>query len=127
MVADNVIEVLEYAFNKLGIAFEWTADTIVPYMNEAVSKYAAWKCGVNIFGACIGVVLLVGGIVLTVVVSRYMTNHTLSDRYAWYYLSIPMIISGLVIIIVCVCMYVKIYNFPELAFAEWVSGLMRTF
>lgn len=43
-IANNIISVLEFIFQKLGIAFDWTVDTVTPYLEEALVRFVSWKC-----------------------------------------------------------------------------------
>lgn len=64
-LADNVIEILDYIFKKLGIAFNWTTDSVIPILNKALEKFVAWKTGEYIFWICLGMIFILVGAVLT--------------------------------------------------------------
>lgn len=45
---NKAVEAIEVLCDKFGIAIDWSAQNIVPYINELVGKFAAWKLWTSI-------------------------------------------------------------------------------
>ena len=66
-VSEQIIEVLNYLGQKFGIAIDWTSESVVPAMQNLMSKYIKWEIAtsigwlvfaVTIIGIYIGLVVL---------------------------------------------------------------------
>ena len=42
-VSSEVIEILDYLGDKLGIAIDWTNENIIPYLQVLINKFIKWE------------------------------------------------------------------------------------
>lgn len=69
-MSEEIIKVLEYLGDKLGIAIDWTKANVMPYAEDLFKRYATLKitnAGITIF---IGLVLCITAIVLAVKICK---------------------------------------------------------
>lgn len=121
--ASSIIEVLKYIFQQFGIAVDWTAETLMPYIEESISKYQDWKTSVYIFWAIVGAVIIAFGITLLI---TGISGRTTCDDEQLIGFGVILFIIGLILACVFVTLYFKVSKFPELAFIEWASNLLKS-
>lgn len=67
-MSDEIIKVLEYLSEKVGLAIDWTsekiASDIMPYLQELYHKCVVWGIVQNLIGVFAGLVLIVSAIVI---------------------------------------------------------------
>lgn len=68
-MSDEIIKVLEYLSEKVGLAIDWTsekiASDIMPYLQELYHKCVVWGIVKNLIGVFVGLVLIVSAIVIS--------------------------------------------------------------
>lgn len=62
-MSTEVIKVLEYLGDKLGIAVDWTAENIIPYAEELFKRYVTLKITYASIGTFIGLVIAIIAII----------------------------------------------------------------
>lgn len=60
-MSQQIIEILEYLFEKFGIAVDWTAENIWPYVQELGGKIVTYKIVSNSIGVLLSAILLICG------------------------------------------------------------------
>lgn len=125
-IADNIISVLDYIFTKFGIVVDWTAETLTPYIQQAVEKYAAWQIARDTVGIWFGAILLGVAIIGCIgsIITAYRTDNEL--WYLWNTLWAIFFIAGIILLPMSILDLIKAMNFPELKFIEWVTELLNT-
>ena len=67
-MSDEIIKVLEYLSEKVGLAIDWTsekiASDIMPYLQEVYHRCVIWGIVQNLVGVFVGLVLIVSAIVI---------------------------------------------------------------
>ena len=67
-MSDEIIKVLEYLSEKVGMAIDWTsekiASDIMPYLQEVYHRCVIWGIVQNLIGVFVGLVLIVSAIVI---------------------------------------------------------------
>lgn len=63
-MSEQIIEVLEYLGDKLGIAIDWTTENIMPYVEELFKRYISLKITTLSIYIVVGVALCIAAIVL---------------------------------------------------------------
>ena len=63
-VSSEIIEVLDYLGEKLGIAIDWTSDNVLPYLQTLVDKFIKWEISTSIVWIVIAAFVIVAMIVL---------------------------------------------------------------
>ena len=81
--SDELIKVLDYLCEKIGIAVDWTSaqvsDNILPYVQEVVHRYTVYAIIRNSVDLLLGLFMTVVGVMLLMkVIGEY--QHTLSEK-----------------------------------------------
>ena len=69
-MSQEIIKVLEYLGDKLGIAIDWTAENVIPYAEELFKRYVTLKITYASVGTLIGIVLATTAIVLAIKMTK---------------------------------------------------------
>ena len=126
-MSEQIIEVLEYLGGKLGITIDWTAENIMPYVEELFKRYVSLKITTSSIGVVIGVAFCIAAIVLGIKLFKgfVKTNANRKDTFFWEYYSSGSWFSGVgmfiaVVIIACSVFGIILlgYNIPNLL--EWI-------
>lgn len=119
-VSSQIIEVLEHLGSKFGIAIDWTAENVLPYLEQLAGKYINWEIAISKMWIWIGAIIVVFGIVTIL----------LDAMGDWY--GIGFVFGAFIIIIggvVIICQIVDILtcqHFPEKMVVEYVQRLINS-
>ena len=137
--SDQIIEVLDYLGEKLGISIDWTSENILPYIQTLCGKYINWEVATSIVWLIVGIVF----IILSVICFKYFIKYAKQyeqykedrDKYEKYYdsndyagsfliiffclLVIGICVSGCQIFDIIKCIYL-----PELQIYEYINTLI---
>jgi len=64
-VSEQIIEVLNYLAEKFNIAINWSAENIVPYIQDIMERYRAYSITNNSIWLGIGIIGIIVGIFLS--------------------------------------------------------------
>ena len=137
--SDQIIEVLDYLGEKLGISIDWTSENILPYIQTLCGKYINWEIATSIVWLIVGIVF----IILSVICFKYFIKYAKqyeqykedrdkynkyydSDDYAYIYL---IAFIGCLVIGICVSGHqifdiIKCIYLPELQIYEYINTLI---
>lgn len=140
-VSDQIIEVLDYLCNKIGISIDWTSENILPYIQTLCEKYIRWEIATSIIWFLIGFILFIISIKLF---KKYQFNIEKYNKYfedsknynkykdydekaficiflgvIFFLISCPFIFSNIFNIIKCICI-------PELKIFEDLQYYLNT-
>lgn len=130
-VSDQIIEVLNYLGEKLGVTIDWTSENVLPYVQTLCGKYINWEIATSVVWMVIGIVL----IILAIPTSRYAEkcyNKYTNDPKSYYDF------CAACLYILCTCFFIigssmiisqlfdimKCIYIPELQIYEYVKSLM---
>ena len=57
-ISDEIIKILEYLCDKIGITFDWTSNNVLPYLEQICEKFIRYEIGTSIAWLIIGVICL---------------------------------------------------------------------
>jgi hypothetical protein len=59
-MSQQIIEVLDYLFEKFGIAIDWTAENIMPYVQELAGKLVTYNIVSDVMWLVLSVLVIIG-------------------------------------------------------------------
>lgn len=62
-VSDQIIQVLNYLGEKLGVSIDWTSENVIPYVQELCNKYINYEIATSIMW--IFITLVIFGIIVS--------------------------------------------------------------
>lgn len=104
----EIIDILEFLFEKFGIAVDWTAETILPYLEELCEKFIKWEIGTSIVWIAASIVFCIGLAIFS----------GINDE--WWMFWIGALIA-LIIILVQAMDIVECLTFPEKALYDYIE------
>ena len=147
-MSQEIIKVLEYLGEKLGIAIDWTTENVLPYAEQLFKRYATLKITYASIGTVIGIALAVTAIVLGVKVCKaYMEMKKTETSNTFWYISKTYLYTdwdltaagAIAIILAAICVSAAIPTFicsvhtliewiiiPEIPFAKEIASLLGT-
>lgn len=57
-MSEEIIKVLDYITDKLGVAIDWTAENVMPYIEEVIGKFVTYNIVKCSFWVAIGLTLM---------------------------------------------------------------------
>lgn len=116
-LSDEVIEILEYLCQKLGITINWASDNVLPYIQALCEKFIKWEIASSIVWICIAIVV---GVILFIMIRRIDTEDDLEWTIYKKIGLIGVVIISFLIISTQVFDIVECYTFPEKVVYDYV-------
>lgn len=129
-VADQIIQVIEYLGQKLGIAIDWSTENILPLAQTLMERIARWCVAQNVFYTVLSFVGLVVGIIIFLISARKLPQLDIDDECGEILCTVGVILFGAMsiagVIGLCVNTYhlVQAICFPELAVFEYIQSFI---
>ena len=121
-VSDQIIEVLNYLGEKLGVTIDWTSENVLPYVQTLCGKYINWEIATSVTWLVIGLIL----IVLAIISFKGARNPNIDDEGFLYMVFVILLILGVIVMFAQVFDIIKCIYIPELKIYEYVKSLMST-
>lgn len=121
-VSDQIIEVLNYLGEKLGVTIDWTSENVLPYVQTLCGKYINWEIATSVAWLVIGLIL----IVLAIISFKGARNPNIDDEGFLYMVFVILLILGVIVMFAQVFDIIKCIYIPELKIYEYVKSLMST-
>ena len=122
-VSSEVIEILDYLGDKLGIAIDWTGENIVPYLQTLINKFIKWEISTSIVWIVIAVLLIIFCLTLMNLKSVREINIEACDGMLWIPAGI-FIFSFFMIICTQVFDIVECNVFPEKVLYDYITEIL---
>lgn len=131
MISDQIIQVLDAIAERMGVAINWTADNVMPYVQQLCAKYITYAMAQSIAAAAMaGIVTLVTWRIAAFLHKKAVAVNY-DDRYgrtalavvAWFLL----IISGIAFLVLFYIMantVITCMAFPEKIILEFVQSFL---
>lgn len=114
----EMIEVLEYLFDKFGIVVDWSNNEIIPYVKELAGKIVAYKSGVAWLWIVVGAIALIVGVVGLII--------ALNNGYdGWAVISVLVGVVGIVLIICFAHTVIACKTFPEKVVLDYIQNILE--
>lgn len=107
-VSEQVIDILEYLADKIGITIDWTSNNVLPYLEELCRKFIEWQ----IYTSIAWIVLAVVTAIIVFIIAK------VEDElwFFWIALAIAIIIIGVQSFDI-----IEAITFPEKAIYEYIQ------
>ena len=115
--AKDLVDVLTYISEKLGVAVDWGNDNLVPYLQELGTKIVTYKESIAWLWVSLGAVIL-----LVALVSFIMT---LSNKVDSLWFSILCLVVGVAIIVINAYTIIGCKTFPEKVILDYIKQMQQ--
>lgn len=114
-LSNEIIKVLEYLGEKLGITIDWTSNNVIPYLEQLCSKFIKWEIGTSI-GWIVFMFILV---IITFIFSKVVDLEGFESVVFWCVVVVAIMVVGYQAFDIIECC-----TFPEKAIYEYISGII---
>jgi hypothetical protein len=114
-VSKEIIEVLDYIGEKIGVTIDWTSDNVIPYVKELCEKFVSWEIGTSYAWIAIAGFMFVLALVFTIIINRCSDW----DGVEWLIFGV-ISIAAIIIIGTQVFDIIECKTFPEKAIYEYI-------
>lgn len=130
-MSDEIIKVLDNLGQKFGIAIDWTSQNVLPYLQELITRFIAYKNVVAIVWIIISIIMLglsVFGLVKLIKwrkSDKYDTSFNSNDGLIFGLIFAAIIILIIVFIIILACNTQGLMQnlfIPELSILDYISN-----
>lgn len=129
-ISDQIIAVINNLCQKFGVAIDWSAENVMPYLEDLCARYIQFEIQTSIaWIVCCVVVTLLAGIIwaISAIVYAQANNET---AYVTRCISMVVFWIGFAVtIIVSMCQaydIIECCNLPEKVIIEYIKGLINT-
>lgn len=134
-MSEQIIQVLEYLSEKLGVAIDWTSANVIPQLETLMRHIITYNIANSTFGLIIGIVLLVLGIYFTfkkfpISYAKYDDSFDEVDCFkmiAYGFIGIAFIIAGTAFIITTGHHLIEAICFPEMSVLRYIQSFMTEY
>lgn len=127
-VSEQIINVINALCEKFGIAIDWTADNVLPYIETLCGKFIKWEIYTSIFYMVLWVIL--AGIVwlISIPLSKKAKKSDWDEYDATSFFATIVICVAVMLTIVAICNLgkqsydiIEAVTFPEKTIYEYVT------
>lgn len=108
-MSNEIIKVLDSLGEKLGIAIDWTAENVQPYLKDLMERFIDYKMIINIIGVVISLLIIFLLVVIfkhTVIKSYKRCKENERSTEIWWYSNDGISIEGeVVFMIIAIAMF----------------------
>lgn len=123
-MADDIIKLLEYLFAKMGIAIDWSADNVMPYLEELGNHIVMYKMWSAIVMIGIMIVSLAAAWMICNILTK--TFGTESDVNLFILVIRMLAVIAVITTIAFQCVtIVKCKTFPEIVIYDYISDKLN--
>ena len=113
-ISNEIINVLDYLGNKIGVTIDWTSTNVLPYIEDLCSKFIKWEVEMSIAWIVIASVMAILSLVFAIFVDM--------DGFQWVLFTCAVVVAIIVIgtqvfdIITC-------NTFPEKVIYDYIKQI----
>ena len=115
-ISDEIIKVLEYMCDKVGVTIDWTSNNVLPYVQQLGEKFIRWEIGTSISWIIISII----SVVVAFLIIKFADMDGLESLIFATVIILATIIIGCQIFDIIEC-----YTFPEKAIYDYIQEYLR--
>ena len=119
----EIIKVLDYLGEKLGMSIDWSSKNVMPYVEQICGKYIKWEISTSIAWIVIALVIEISLLIVTYVSYKKEWNEDLFLLIVFAFLAFGVITVA--IIGIQVFDIIQCCVFPEKQIHEYISLLLK--
>lgn len=118
-VSDQIIDVLNYLCEKIGVTIDWTADNVLPYVETLCEKFIKWEVSTSWMWIGIAGALLLLGLIVSIIVHK-----VLCDGCIWIFYAV-LAMAAFIIIGCQIYDIITCYTLPEKVIYDYIKELIN--
>ena len=120
-VSNEIIKILDYLGEKFGVAIDWTASNVMPFVNQLMEKYISWEISTSTAWIVICSIFFLVCVLWTIL----DFSNDWSDGLCLI-ATMPIIAFTIIGIIIQIFDILRCINFPELQIFNYVKSLVES-
>lgn len=126
MEMSEIIEVLDYLGEKVGVTIDWTSDNVLPYLNLLAEKYIRYEISTSIVWIVVGLIVVVTSIIFVYKAAKVYDDYKYTD-VADIIITLGVIVAIFGFIIIChqVLDIIKCCTIPEMMIFDYLRTIKR--
>lgn len=115
-ISDEVIKILEYLGEKIGVTIDWTSNNVLPYVEQLCKKFILWETNTSFAW-----IWIAGGVVILSLVLAILIHCSLcGDGVEWFIFGV-ITLAAIVVIGCQVFDIIECQTFPEKAIYDYIQ------
>lgn len=127
MISNEIINVLEYLAQKIGLTIDWTSENVMPYVEQLFEKFIAYEIATSF--AWIGIYIFISIVATLFFVGMKKLADRLQDSFLLE-VGITVLIFALVFSFMVICFQVfdiiECKIFPEKTIYEYIQMMLNS-
>ena len=115
-VSKQIIEVLNYLGEKLGVSIDWTSKNVIPYIKDLCGKFITWEISTSYAWIAIAGSVMLLALIFAIIINRFSDW----DGFEWV-IFITVAIVAIVVIGVQIFDIIECNTFPEKAIYDYIN------
>lgn len=111
-VSDEIIKVLEYLSEKLGVTIDWTSNNVLPYVEQLCTKFVKWEIGTSIGW----IVIMIISVIIGLIFSKAVDLCGVEKGIFWV-----IVVAAVIVIGVQAFDIIECYTFPEKTIYDYIQ------
>lgn len=120
-ISDEVIKILEYLGEKIGVTIDWTSNNVFPYIEQLCEKYVLWEVSTSFAW----IVIMVCVSILTLIFTTIIKKVSDWGGFNWFIFVVVLAIS-IFVIGYQVFDIIECKTFPEKAIYDYIGNNFNT-
>lgn len=111
-LSNEVIKILDYLCQKIGLTIDWTSNNVLPYIEQLCGKFIKWEIGTSM----VWIVITIITVIIALIFSKVVNIDGFEKFIFWCVVCTAVIIIGCQVFDI-----VKCYTFPEKAIYDYIQ------
>lgn len=119
-ISNEIITVLEYLCQKIGLTIDWTSNKVLPYLEQLCEKYILWET----YESLAWIAIMWAVTLILFVVSICITKLKAADGFEWT-IFVCALLLAFIVTSVQIMDIVKCKTFPEMMIYEYIKNIAQ--
>lgn len=124
-VSDEIIKVLDYLGQKIGVTIDWTSKNVLPFVEQLCEKYISWEIATSLLWGFLGIVLFIIGLCFIRPAKNAWGKDSDTSVVCWI-ITIALVIAGVSIALTQGFDIIECKTFPEKAIYDYIKNKIYT-
>lgn len=127
MISNEIINVLEYLAQKIGLTIDWTSENVLPYVEQLFEKFIAYEIATSFAWIGIYIFISIAATLFFVFTSKIAERQ--QDSFMLEVGTVALIfVLGISFIVICVQFFdiIECNVFPEKAIYEYLRMMLSS-
>lgn len=112
-MSNEIIKVLDVLAEKFGLAVDWTAVNVMPYLEQLCGRFIKWEIATSITWIVINIITLIVAIIAITKVMKYVSSENYDDYDDEVWTFVVLLISTIAILSAIIAVPYQIFDIIE--------------